>query len=769
MTTTDASRARSVRAHEQRVRVWSLSGTLALALGVGASSLGEVLTEGAWWFPYLAVVLVVLSAAAVAHTLISRAWIGSLIGAVAGGLALTVLFAANTAFWGIVPLVGTAERFARLVTEGQDSMEGQRFPADADAGIVFLICVGAVALSVAMDVIAFVLRKPAFTAIPLLVLLAVPAFVRSELHDALGFAVTALAYVGILLVAGEHTTVRSAWPAVAVALAVALVVPVLLPSVTPAEPATSAPGIIGTGVNPILSLSDDLRRDSPLPALTYWSDTGEEYLRVAALDEFSDETWSPSENEIDDANTVDEFGAAPGLSAEIPRIPKAVQIQIQQLRGKLLPVPYAATSIADAGRGWTWDAEALTVASSSANSKNQSYEVSFITPAPTIEQLEAAPVELQSGFEKYLALPESLPAVVSETAQQVAGSEATRFDQALALQSFFRNGDFVYSEEAPVAENYDGSGAEVLGEFLAAQSGYCVHFASAMAAMARSLDIPARVVVGFTPGQRQVDSETDEVSFSVTTDNLHSWPELYFPTVGWIRFEPTVSVGSTPRFAQSVNDDPSTPDIDESKPEPTATPTSSATPGARPDVPRDEIADVPVSGQSQLSPWWWLLLVIPLLLAVPALVRVSRRALRLRAVARGDVAQAWREICDSAADLGIVVTTTATPRQQHDQIATQLGMATVAARAGAVSGSSTSSAPSTAPSVESPRPASSALAEVLAAVEASAFSPRQRAVRREAVSSVIVALRSSVGSKARIVAVLAPRTAFDRNPAAVEK
>ena len=128
-----------------------------------------------------------------------------------------------------------------------------------------------------------------------------------------------------------------------------------------------------------------------------------------------------------------------------------MQIQIQRLRGKLLPVPYATTSISDLGRGWAWDPEGLTVSSSFANTMDQNYEVSYITAAPTIDQLEAAPTDLPDGFEKYLALPESLPDAVVETAQQVAGAKATRFDQALALQSFFRNGDFVYSEDAPVA------------------------------------------------------------------------------------------------------------------------------------------------------------------------------------------------------------------------------------------------------------------------------------------------------------------------------
>ena len=132
-----------------------------------------------------------------------------------------------------------------------------------------------------------------------------------------------------------------------------------------------------------------------------------------------------------------------------------------------------------------------------------------------------------------------VPATVVAAAQEVAGDAATSWDRALALQNWFRtSGGFVYSEEAPVEGGYDGSGLDVLGEFLDQRSGYCVHFASAMAVMSRLLGIPARVAVGFQPGTPEtLDDGT--VRWTVTTHDLHAWPELYFEGVGWLRFEPT--------------------------------------------------------------------------------------------------------------------------------------------------------------------------------------------------------------------------------------
>ncbi|MBH0129479.1 DUF3488 and transglutaminase-like domain-containing protein [Salinibacterium sp. NK8237] len=732
MSTTEAARATSVAKHDRRVRLWSVAGVLALAIGVAASSLGAVLTEGAWWFPFMAAVVVTLASGAAFRSVNSRAWLGSLVAAVGGLVSLVLMFAPQTAILGIIPTVGTVTRFNQLVVQGQDSMAVQRFPADAFIGIVFLICLGAVAVAVAMDVAAFVLQKPALTAIPLIVLLLVPSFVRTELHDAFVFAATALAYVAVLLVASQHKAFRSAWPLISAALVLSLIVPVVLPSVEPAEQSNAGPGLISTGVNPIINLSSDLRRGVPLRALTYASESGGEYLRVAALDVFADDTWEPSENEPTAAGAVEEFPLPPGLADEVPREEKVLQIEIERIRGKLLPVPYAATTISGLDGDWSWEPDGLTVSTDDSNSRDQNYEVAFVSPAPSIEQLEAAPTTLPDGFERYLELPETLPSVVAETADDVAGGEATRFDQALALQSFFADGDFTYSEEAPVAEDYDGSGAGVLGEFLTAKSGYCVHFASAMAAMARSLEIPARVVVGFTPGERIAD-DAEERRFLVSTDNLHAWPELYFPTIGWIRFEPTVSVGSAPRFAQSIEDDPSTPDVDESQPEPVATPTSTstATAGASPEIPREDEVDTATTTSVEISSWWWLMLAVPVLVLIPALVRSSRRALRLAGVRRGETGLAWREVRDTAIDLGYPLSTTATPRQQYEYLSESLGAAEA-----------------------------SALRSLLGQVEASAFSARPQTVRAAGVRNVVTALRSSVGWRMRVWATLAPRTAF---------
>ena len=53
--------------------------------------------------------------------------------------------------------------------------------------------------------------------------------------------------------------------------------------------------------------------------------------------------------------------------------------------------------------------------------------------------------------------------------------------------------------------------------------------------MLRTLGIPARMAVGFAEGT--YDEERDR--YTVARFDAHAWPEVYFPGIGWVEFEPT--------------------------------------------------------------------------------------------------------------------------------------------------------------------------------------------------------------------------------------
>ena len=113
------------------------------------------------------------------------------------------------------------------------------------------------------------------------------------------------------------------------------------------------------------------------------------------------------------------------------------------------------------------------------------------TPArPTLEQMRSATSVGSQVRDETTELPSDIPPIIGELALQVTAEATNDYDRLIALQRWFRGGDFKYSLDAPVEEGFDGSGAEAVAQFLEVREGYCVHFASAFALMARTLHMP---------------------------------------------------------------------------------------------------------------------------------------------------------------------------------------------------------------------------------------------------------------------------------------
>lgn len=663
---------------------WLLSAAMLVALGIALWSFGTFLTDRAWWLVGMLVATIVMLAAALVRQFASRQRWATLAAAVAALLALTAFFAPQSAFLGIIPTPGTLEAFRTLEARGMESIGSQTVPADAEVGIVFLLSVGLALIALVMDSSAHLLRAPALAGIPLLVLLIIPASVRPWLGDPWIFALVAVAYLGMLLVRSTPTGRRAALGISATALVGSLVLPLVLPPVASQESQGSGPSLsLTAGVNPILSLGSDLRRGQEVTALTYTTSSPQgQYLRLTALDDFSGKDWKPSNTVVVTGNTVDVIAAPAGLGDDVSRATVTTQVEVQSILSRWLPVPYAPSSVTGLEGQWGWEPDALAIRTKESNARGQKYTVQSIQATPSVEQLLAANQEFGADFDRYLQLPEDLPDVVRSTALEVVGEAATDYESAIALQNYFRGGEFTYSEKTPVAQDYDGTGAAAIGEFLRAKAGYCVHFSSAMAAMARSLDIPARVAVGFTPGEVTSTPASDEVRYSVTTYDFHAWPELFFTGIGWVRFEPTPGRGTLPSFAPLAADDPSTPDVDESvpQPEPTSsaaapTPTSSPTAAAPvdPDTPDAVDGGAPIAAADR-TPWAAIVVVVLLaILLTPAIARSIRRQGRIRSVRHGFAAAAWDELFDTTDDLGDALGDGLTPRQVDEELAGRLG------------------------------------------------------------------------------------------------
>ena len=113
--------------------------------------------------------------------------------------------------------------------------------------------------------------------------------------------------------------------------------------------------------------------------------------------------------------------------------------------------------------------------------------------------------------------------------ERVVGAETDPYRVALAVEDYLRGG-FKYSLRLKA-----GGDSSPYADFLFnTHTGYCQHFAGAMALLLRFNGIPARVAVGFRQGR-----EINDGVYEVRRTDAHAWVEAYFPGAGWAPFDPT--------------------------------------------------------------------------------------------------------------------------------------------------------------------------------------------------------------------------------------
>ncbi len=133
----------------------------------------------------------------------------------------------------------------------------------------------------------------------------------------------------------------------------------------------------------------------------------------------------------------------------------------------------------------------------------------------------------------YLRLP-PLDSRIAELSQRVSAAATNQYDRARMIEEHLRT-QYAYSLDMPF------TGDDPIAGFLFTQKrGHCEYFASAMTVMLRTLEIPSRLVNGFLPG------EYNDISslYVVRGSDAHSWVEAYFPSYGWIAFDPTPATGT---------------------------------------------------------------------------------------------------------------------------------------------------------------------------------------------------------------------------------
>jgi transglutaminase-like putative cysteine protease len=649
--------------------------------------LSAVFSRSGWIVPVFGAVALV---GVVSH-LARRSPLPSIVGPPLAAAAVlcwvTLLDAREVAVLGIIPGPAALHRLGTLTRAGFHDIHRLTTPVPDHTGIVLIatIALGAVALLV--DLLAVALRRVALAGLPLLATITTCAGVGRKGIGVIAFVLAALGFLALLY--ADSTEQVRRWGARvghgdssgdgvsglslpaplsrrigAAAIGVGLVVPVIVPGLHDGIDRRHHPGAgQGTGhvitIDPIVSVSHDLRSSGSVPVLTYTTtDPDPGYLRLTSLDVFNGSSFSgralvaPSSAEVN--------GQLP-----VPQPIGQTYRSTVQVSGNLaehwLPLPVGANQV-DVAPDWRFDAATDTVFSSSNSTVNVHYTVTNAVPQATATELRQSKTDREAPASLAdIELPKTMNRSVVALAHRITRGDSSDYQRALDIQNYLTSSRFSYDVDIP-----PDTGPDALAHFLLkTRAGFCQQFATAMAAMARIVGIPSRVAVGFTRG---LNDPVHPNTWQVTTRDAHAWPELYFSGFGWLQFEPTpradgqaVAPGYAQRASHVTGGNAS--GGQGASPAPTATSTRKsglAQPthglGGGPDVTTSAAGHHRSSGGGVAGRVTLIVLAMLLVAAAaPGVARRRLRRLRWRALAADPaaVSRAWEELADTARDLAV--------------------------------------------------------------------------------------------------------------------
>ena len=160
----------------------------------------------------------------------------------------------------------------------------------------------------------------------------------------------------------------------------------------------------------------------------------------------------------------------------------------------------------------------------------ETYQVDAILSNPNRQQLQDAGTDYPEWVTKeYLQLPKSFSPQIKDLATEITAQARTPFEKAIFITRYLRE-NIKYAPTIPEVPRNKDPLEWVLFEY---KQAYCVYYASSEVLMLRSVGVPARMAVGFAQGERNGNN------YVVRRLDAHAWPEVYFPRVGWVEFEPT--------------------------------------------------------------------------------------------------------------------------------------------------------------------------------------------------------------------------------------
>ncbi|WP_232343100.1 transglutaminase TgpA family protein [Halosimplex litoreum] len=266
------------------------------------------------------------------------------------------------------------------------------------------------------------------------------------------------------------------------------------------------------GIAGNLSLSPEVRFRVESDAESYW--------KVGSYDRYTGDGWIRTGSSYSYSGRIQ---GPPGQSRAVGQTVTAID-EISVLPAAWKPVDIDG-SVSDRAR--VTDLDGLELDGSLA--RGERYSVTSRVPVASARDLRSAGTDYPSAVaERFTRLPSSTPDRVAERTARITARADSPYATARVVERWLENNkNYSLDVERPRGNTAD--------EFLFERNaGYCTYFATTMVTMLRTQDIPARMAVGYTPGERVAEDE-----WVVRGYDAHAWVEVYFPDVGWVRFDPT--------------------------------------------------------------------------------------------------------------------------------------------------------------------------------------------------------------------------------------
>jgi len=344
---------------------------------------------------------------------------------------------------------------------------------------------------------------------------------------------------------GSTGAQRSRAPTGRIVLVVAVIVGAVSLAFGPAVASS-----LGPADRPGLAPTSLTRRDSPLAASTSLdmstrprlSDqvvmtvqtTKPSFLRDSTFDRWDGRTWHRSRPGLTSLGADGAVrSAAEDIAARTGTVLKE-KIRIEAPASDLVPAAPSAVSITSQQPLVQWsDGDALSVINPLG--RGATYTVTSRVVPVTATGLEASQLQPipPSVAKRYAAEPVAT-ARVRALAEHITAGARSNYDKVVAIEAWLGR-HTSYSIAAPLTP----ARHDVVDDFLfRSKVGWCEQIASSLVVLLRITGVPTRLATGFVPG------EWDPIlrDYRVRELDAHAWAEVWFPSIGWVPFDPTANV-----------------------------------------------------------------------------------------------------------------------------------------------------------------------------------------------------------------------------------